>query len=156
MPRAALVCALVLATLVSGCSTQRESLVTDYHPGGPVRQETAATPAVYHLTRRTPADGKGKGDTVEVVARDLFAGEPVGFRRNADGALLAVAGRETLPLEDGDYCWHVGTTMDEVRLRRFKHDTRDSTKMTLQLTALGVGLAALALLSVYCALHSDE
>jgi hypothetical protein len=90
--------ALPLLHLVGGChSLARDIVAIEYQPGTAPTTIAAKCDAVYRLS----APEKREGRPGYQVAK----GETVGFRREPDGSLVAVAAGHTLALEETRYVW---------------------------------------------------
>jgi hypothetical protein len=86
-------CFVLILSLAAGCAAPP---VAEHCLGGPVESKEA--PAnTYALYERGP-------DTVYAQVR-LTSPGPVGFAKEEDGKLLAVAGETRFPVADGHYDW---------------------------------------------------
>src|SRR4051812_8632840 len=75
-----------------------------YAPGKPARIGEAPVAGDYDLYTG--------GQAAPARAAVLFEGEPVGFARDEQGQLLAVAGAERWPIPEGGYRWHRSAQTD--------------------------------------------
>jgi hypothetical protein len=119
MVRPALAGAMVACLFVAGCATNPHShggtLVVEHHPGD--KEEVASAPykADYVPYRwpgpppgPPPHDWRPEREATELYMRGLERATPVGFEADANG-VVAVAGEERIPLEEGRYCWHISS-----------------------------------------------
>jgi hypothetical protein len=112
-----LILLFVLLSLLSGCrALVRDAEMVEYRPGAPPTTVVADCDAEYRLF------APEKHETRMPV--DVAKGEAVGFRREPDGSLVAVAGKETTPIPEGRYVWQY-TPKPATRLDRFAVTTRD-------------------------------
>jgi hypothetical protein len=77
----------VMGLVVGGCWMQSNSPLVRYDKGGDVRLTTAPEDADYSLY--------AAGDATPMVGYTLSKGERIGFTRNDDGSITAVAGSNT-------------------------------------------------------------
>ena len=113
MSRRPLACLALLAALLAGCAGR------DYRPGAkPVSAHWPGKGTGYDLV---PYPGEyvllRTGESAPVEKRELPPDVPVGFELLPDGRLLALAGKEAIPLEEGDYRWHLGRVSHGQRAR---------------------------------------
>jgi hypothetical protein len=115
-----LLCLLVAA--LPGCATtQPEQLAQECRPGGELRTESAPKTSVYALYR--VADAANQPTRVLCGQVKVYQGTPLGFERGTDARPRAVAGSESLPLEEGWYRWEAAS----VDLADLKLDARTNS-----------------------------
>ena len=127
--RRAAAAALVASILSAGCGSHRHPgrLVAEYPRGhNPVYGWTESR-AEYVLYARQHTEGWANavnvGDGWKLGTWRLKKRSPLGFK-TVDGQLVAVAGRDHIPLPPGSYCWHVRRVdagrlaLDHARRRR--------------------------------------
>jgi hypothetical protein len=131
-----LACALALLAL-AGCCTNPHfhsgELVTNLDPGDTPDVDRAPYKATYALYRwRKPPEGTipvkwiPEQEVDELYVRGLCRFDKIGFERDADGKLFAVAGDEKIPLEDGRYCWHITPETEYRGMERILHETGEN------------------------------
>ena len=90
---------LLLLTLLGGCKAiVRDAETVEYQPGATPTTVVAKCDASYKLEVRDDAH-KCYPPT------DVTKGAVVGFRREPDGSLTAIAGKETKAIPEGRYVW---------------------------------------------------
>lgn len=114
-------CAVLLPLLLlGGCKALvREGDVVGYHPDLPPRAEHAPYDTTYTLYALDP-DAQPAYVTIE-----LPKGTPIGYRREPNGALVAVAGEQVTPIPDERAMWRY-TPTPRSRVRQFAVKTRDT------------------------------
>ena len=141
--RRAVLLALAVSIAASGCAhPHARKPAAEFRAGRapatrPVRHE-----ASYALTR---VDGTGEPLATARVLRD----ECVGFRREADGTVLAVAGNKTFPLPDGEFAWVLVAGTEPTWRERAGTDWKDAAAKcggAVILGGLALGLAGFGLL----------
>ena len=81
----------------------------DAQPG--ILHTLFATPEWAKASERGLRCGRPDGNgPAPLLARTLVLGESLGFRRDNSGRLVAVAGEEHIPLDEGRYGWEVVPT----------------------------------------------
>jgi hypothetical protein len=146
MRRQVTACFALAAALTGGCTSgppcHEGRLIAEHHPGGPATTTAAPYRADYALYQE-------QGDGRPFLWRGLARQESVGFERNADGALLAVAGPDHIPLTEGCYTWHI-TPQSEPNVGRklalLLNDTSETVVYGVVVAGLvgaGVGLLVL-------------
>lgn len=139
MPRSLIVCALVVAVLTAGCVSNPHShggkFIAEHRPGE--TPETAETPykavyALYHW-QEPPQDAPPHTwlpdqQVAELFVRGLAREDKVGFEKGTNGELIAVAGNEKIPLEDGRYCWHITADSEYRGTQRLWHETGETAR----------------------------
>ena len=120
MPRLSIPVALCILSATSGCKAlEREGHVVGYHPDLPPRAEAAPYDATYTLYTPDP-EARLAYATIE-----LRKGMTVGFRREPDGSLVAIAGEQVTPIPDARALWcHTPTPRSQID--RFAVETRDT------------------------------
>jgi hypothetical protein len=147
------VCALLAGLL--GChgggACHDEHLVAEHWPGGAVKEGHAPLDAVYTLYRhadgveRAHVPGSPKPPTEVCLEQKVTGGESVGFRRDKDGQLLAVAGTQSVVIPEARYCWHLSPQTENADLRRAASGAK-TTLRTVAVTVVAVPLGALGIL----------
>jgi hypothetical protein len=96
--RLAALVALPLLTLLTGCKAlTRDAESVEYRPGTAPTTVIADRDAEYRLYAPEKLEWR--------LPVDVAKGERVGFRYEPDGSLVAIAGKETTPIPDGQYVW---------------------------------------------------
>jgi hypothetical protein len=91
--------ALAFSIAAGGCAHPRGRFpAAEFRAGRAPATRTVRHEASYALMR---TDGPGEPLATARVLRD----ECVGFRREADQSIVAVAGNKTFPLPDGEFAW---------------------------------------------------
>ena len=152
MRRPLLFFGMFLALLTAGCATNLHGhggkFIAEYQPGE--HPCTTHTPykAVYVLYQwRKPPGGTPphswipEQEVTELFLRGLGRWEKVGFEKGPNGELLAVAGGEKIPLEEGRYCWHITTATEYQGVQRVLNETGENV---VAVAAMPFGLAAFA------------
>jgi hypothetical protein len=108
-----LVCLATMIGLVAGgCTQTRVTMVAKYHPGAPARVDRAPDVGVYKIKYAAGPAGE-EMHTLHGSKRFLGKGQPVGFVRDEDGQIIAVAGEERFPAklpEGARFCvWYFKT-----------------------------------------------
>lgn len=120
--RPALALALATALTGFGCTALRPSAETiEYRPGSESVVVEARCDATYELET---VDDKRRG----FAPVDVRAGQSVGFRRDADGRMVAFAAWQTYPLPEGRCVWR-HTPKPVTRWDRFAVGARDGCGM---------------------------
>lgn len=102
MPRFPLL-AIAMGCSLAGCAGAPPSgPVVEYRDGLPPTTRTVKCEADYELVAKDASAAPGPFGN-----HHIRKGETVGFRREADGTLTAVAPGYTLPLPPGSYSWEV-------------------------------------------------
>jgi hypothetical protein len=101
--RRPLACLALFTALLSGCAGR------DYRPGGkPVTEHWPGKDSSFNLV---PYPGEyvllRAGESSPVEKRELPRDAAVGFKVLPDGRLVALAGEDAIPLQEGDYRWHL-------------------------------------------------
>ena len=93
---------VAVALLGSGCARTRVTMVAKYHPGAPSKVDRTPDVGVYKIKFAAGEAGQAL-HTLHGSKRLLGKGQPLGFVRADDGAIIAVAGEERFParLPDG-------------------------------------------------------
>ncbi|MBX9581941.1 MAG: hypothetical protein K2X87_16675 [Gemmataceae bacterium] len=109
--------AALLPALAGGCrALVRDAEAIAYRPGTPPTTTAAECDARYQLS--------APDELRYWLQVDVPAGAAVGFRREPDGSLLAVAGEHVQPIPDARYVW-LCTPKPATRWDRFAVRTRD-------------------------------
>jgi hypothetical protein len=150
-----LISGMILTSLTAGCASNPHGhggrFIAEYQPGE--HPCTTCTPyqAVYALYqwRKPPAETPPhtwipEQEVAELYVRGLGRWKPVGFEKGSNGELLAVAGDEKIPLEDGHYCWHITTASEDRGMQRILSDTGENV--------VAVATAPFALAACVCML----
>lgn len=94
---------LTVLTAISGCVAVRpDDSVAAYRPGNSVTTTTAGFDATYALYA---VDHPGA--TGPLLTVPLSRGNTIGFRREANRSVVAVAGERVIPIPDGACEWRV-------------------------------------------------
>jgi hypothetical protein len=118
---------LSLLSLVGGCKAlSRDREAVEYRPGTLPTTVVADRDATYKLCADEPDPGR------PVV--DVTKGERVGFRREPDGSLVAVAGTRTTPVPDVRHVW-ISSSWPVTRRERFAESTSEGCKKAAQTVA---------------------
>jgi hypothetical protein len=140
---------LIASMLIAGCAGDSHlhggKLIAEHKPGdSPDRTHTPyrATYVLYQWLE-PPADKPPhtwipEREAAECYVRGLGRWETIGFDKDANGGLVAVAGAEKIPLADGRYCWHISTETEYRGLPRVLHEIGENT---LYVASLPVGVA---------------
>ena len=92
--------AIATLPLWCGCrSLERDVVAIEYHPGSSPATGVTHCNATYRLTSPEPNVG------LEYATIELPKGSTVGFRRQLDGTMVAVAGDKTTPITDCHSVW---------------------------------------------------
>jgi hypothetical protein len=96
-----LIANIVGAFLLSSCAAVQEGdAVVKYEKNGSARMTKAPSNGTYSLYSSTDLQTK--------VSHYLDKGQDVGFRKESDGRLVAIAGTaDPIPLEEGGYYWRL-------------------------------------------------
>lgn len=144
MPRRAALLVLVTATAVGDCANPHAGHpVAEMRPGiTPITSEVRYG-ATYAL-HRTDEPGEA------LYTTHLVRGERVGFRREADRSVVAVASGQTLPLGEGTFAWVMAEGSVPTWRERAGQDCRDvAVGVGTGLAAAGIVLACVAGAVVY-------
>jgi hypothetical protein len=123
--RRAVLLALPLLALLGGCrALVRDAVAVEYHPGATPTTTVATCDATYTLyaPEPTPLVGYAEWDVTE--------GTTVGYRREPDGSVVAVAGELTTPIPECRSVWRF-TPKPITRWDRFVVAARDDCKYSL-------------------------
>ena len=151
--------ALAFLSALTGCVAAPPSgPLVEYREGLTPITRPVKCRATYALCAHDRPPGEG------VLASHCVAeGERIGFRREEDGSVTAVAPGYTLPLAPGSYSWEVVRESVPPWRERFWQKTRDDAEATVKITgtALGVGcllalLLGLAILYAYAEGNSNR
>jgi hypothetical protein len=140
MPRRLTVCLLLVAVPAAGCVSNPHvhggKLVAEHLPGEDPAVTRTPYKATYvlHQWQEPPRDAPPhtwvpEKQVNELYVRGLGRWDPVGFEKGADGQLLAVAGREKIPVPEGRYCWHVSPETEYQGAQRILHETGETATM---------------------------
>jgi hypothetical protein len=135
---------LAVTLLTAGCASNPHhhggQLVAEYHPGDEPKTTCApykATYVLYHWpappTDPAPHTWVPEKEVVELYVRGLGRHDTVGFEKNSDGELQAVAGEEKILLDDGRYCWHISSDTEYRGFARLFHETQENVVNVLEL-----------------------
>jgi hypothetical protein len=85
-----------------------------------------------------------------IYSTHLMRGERVGFRRECDGSLVAVASCQLIPLSEGTYVWKVVPgTAPTLRERALKHWHQFGTGMHGVLIVAGLAVVGCAIVAIW-------
>jgi hypothetical protein len=118
---------LPLLCLACGCQSLARNVETvEYRPGPTLSTTVAECDAEYRL------DAPEKCQMWMPV--DVTKGERVGFRRDPDGSLVAIAGARTTPIPPGDHYVWLCTPKPVTAWDRFAAKTRDTCEKAVDTT----------------------
>jgi hypothetical protein len=143
--------AVALVGCRSGSACHDEHLVAEHWPGGAVKEGHAPFDAVYSLYRHTDGverarvPGSPKPPTEVCLEQKVTGGESVGFRRDKDGQLLAVAGTQSVVIPEARYCWHLSPQTENADLKRAGAGAM-SVLRTVAVTIVAVPVGAVGIL----------
>jgi hypothetical protein len=149
MVRPVFVAALAACLVAAGCATNPHShggsLVVEHHPGDKEAVTSAPYKADYVLYRwpspppgPPPHDWRPEREATEFYVRGLEGGTPVGFRADEHG-IVAVAGQERIPLEEGRYCWHISSDTQYRGAQLVCHEVADDVVTVIAIPFATVG-----------------
>jgi hypothetical protein len=125
--------------------------VTEYKPGDTPDTTTAPYKATYALYQWSkPPDGPPpqtwvpEHEVTELYVRGLSRHDKIGFEKGDTGQIVAVAGSEKIPLDDGHYCWHITSETEYHGSDRILHETGENVLTVVELPFEAAG-AAIAL-----------
>ncbi|QJW93495.1 hypothetical protein FTUN_1001 [Frigoriglobus tundricola] len=130
---------LPLVCLVGGCQAlTREAVAVEYRPGASPTAIEAQCAATYTLHSIKP-DSQLNPTTIE-----LEKGATVGFRREPDGSLVAIAGWQTSPIAESQHVWRY-TPVPVTRWDRFVVGTRHTCEKAAEAATMAIVLPLLVL-----------
>jgi hypothetical protein len=92
---------LAVLTALGGCSHRSgPGVVARYEPGKELTSKTVPYDATVELYSRDQASATGP-----LTSTTVTGGTPVGFRREADGSVVAFVGERPVPIPDGRCEW---------------------------------------------------
>jgi hypothetical protein len=95
--------ALALVSALTGCvAAPPKGPLVEYHEGLAPTTRRVECEANYALLTKNPSAVSG-----QIALHHIVKGEWVGFRREADGTVIAIAPGYTFPLPPGAYAWEV-------------------------------------------------
>jgi hypothetical protein len=138
MARKALAAVLIFCTLLGGCVTNPHmhggQFVAEYKPDEcppQTRTPYAATYVLYQWLDPPPGAPPHtwvpEREVAEMYIRGLGRHESIGFDKDANGGLVAVAGNEKIPLPEGRYCWHISVETEYRGGARVMHEVCENT-----------------------------
>jgi hypothetical protein len=139
MPKKPIIWILVVSLFVTGCAHNPFDygtyVITEYKPGN--KPDTTVTPyeATYALFRYS----RSSEPLFEGV---LLPSNKIGFERDDNGNLMAIAGSKKIPIDGGDYCWYVTSEPEFHGFEGLCHETcRDgATALALALWPVGIAI----------------
>ena len=149
--------ALALASALTGCVAAPPSgPLVEYRDGLTPITRPVKCPATYVLTATDQYRGP-----VPLAEHHVAKGERIGFKRQEDGSLVAVAPGYTLPLPPGAYTWEVVRASVQPLHERLWCETRERTVQAGKTTLFVVGacclvVVALAVLYAYAEGESNS
>ncbi len=154
MRRPLLLLGMIVALVTVGCASNPHGhggrFIAEYQPGGPPSTTHTPYKAFYALYqwRQPPGDPPPhtwipEHEVTELYLRGLGRWEKVGFEKGSGGELLAVAGGEKIPLEEGRYCWHITPATEYQGAQRIPSETGENV---VAVASMPLGLAACAFL----------
>jgi hypothetical protein len=130
---------LPLLSLVCGCmGLRRDREAVEYRPGTPPTTVVAERDATYRLCADEPDPGRPWVDVTK--------GERVGFRRESDGSLVAIAGTRTTPVPDVRHVW-ISSSWPVTRWERFAESTVEGSK---KVAGIVVAIPMLPFVFLWC------
>src|SRR5436309_152502 len=144
----------LLLALLGGCQAVNPhghggEFVAEHRPGEGPALGSAPYRAVYTLFRWDPPPEDPPAHTwladrqvTELYVRGLARRDPVGFEKDKEDHLVAVAGAEKIPLPEGRYCWHITPDSEYRGAQRLLHEAGENA---LAVVELPVGLVGVAL-----------
>ena len=134
MRQRGIVCLVIFA---GGCtaapSCHNGTRIVAYTPGAQLGVEPVPYTASYILYQPpiVPAGASsGEGSLERWTLRELKQGGWIGFSREENGQLIAIAGSERIPLADGAYCWHVSPETQYSATKLFLLGAEDTARKT--------------------------
>ncbi len=132
--------ALALVSAVTGCvSAPPDGPFVEYRAGLTPITRPVKCPGTYALH----ADGQ----PAPLLTRDAVEGERIGFKREADSSVTAIAPEQELALPPGEYAWELvpGTTPPWRDRFRAKAGAKvgSAAQQTASAVVIGSGVAAL-------------
>ena len=153
MPRCAIF-ALALLSALTGClNPPPRGPLVEYRTGQVPKTRTVRCEANYVLVTKNATSANG-----QLTEHHIVKGERVGFRREDDGTVTAIAPGYTVPLPDGAYAWEVVRTSVPPWRERLWCETRDRSVATGKVTLFVVGaccVVAVALVLIYAYAQGD-
>lgn len=145
---------LAALTALNGCANPlaHQTNPQSEHQIGPTLTRVPE-PATYALT---PLEHP---NAVPLATVHLNRGERVGFRRDSDGTLVAVAGKQTFPVPNGTFGWVIVEKPTPGLHEKNEQTTEaiDETKLIIYTTAGVVILCCLGLVALWWYLrHGDS
>lgn len=149
MLRKALAACLMTVFFLSGCAHHNSHphggrMVAEYCPGKDAevtKTPYQATYVLYHWPKPPcdppPHKWVPEHEVVEMFVRGLGKRACIGFEKDSDGKLFAVAGDEKIGLEAGRYCWHIHPTTEYTGMKWFAHETGERV---VEIVSLPFGL----------------
>jgi hypothetical protein len=138
MVRRAIGLVLIFSTSIAGCVSDSHlhggKLIAEHNPGDcpdSCRTPYQATYVLHHW-QQPPAEEPPhtwipERQVEELYVRGLGRWEPIGFGKDADGNLVAVAGHEKIPLAEGRYCWHISRDTEYHGAARVMNEACENT-----------------------------
>ena len=137
------VLALALVSAVTGCvAAPPNRPLVEYHPGLTPITRPVKCPATYVLCGTDPPGA------APLAEHHVAKGERVGFRREEDGSVSAVAPGYTLALPPGAYAWEVVRESIPPWRERAWCETRQHAATAGKTTLLVVGVVCLLALLI--------
>jgi hypothetical protein len=129
MFRRAVALLLPLLCLACGCKALvRDAETVEYRPGPTLSTTVASCDAEYTLSAPEKRETR--------LSVDVAKGERVGFQREPDGSLVAVAGKETMRIEPGAHYVWLCTPKPVTALDRCAVKTRDKCEEVIGIMVL--------------------
>jgi hypothetical protein len=88
-----------------------------------------------------PKNWVAEQQVTEMYVRGLDRGETIGFEKDGQGNLFALAGQEKIALPPGRYCWHISPETEYRGAARIVHETEENVCGVIALpftTAFGI------------------
>jgi hypothetical protein len=143
---------LLIALFAAGCCHNPHDhggeFVVEYKPGNSPDTTSAPYKANYALYQWSklpdgppPQKWVPDHEVTELYVRGLSRWDKIGFEKGDQGKVVAVAGNEKIPLEDGHYCWHITPETEYHGSDRILHETGENIMTIVELPFDVVGCA---------------
>jgi hypothetical protein len=161
MARNLLILSLIVCLLLQGCMSNPHlhggQMVAECHGGDCPSETRTPYKATYVLYQwQDPPDGPppkswvAEQHVAEMYIRGLDRGEKIGFEKDAQGNLSALAGQEKIALPPGRYCWHISQETEYRGAACILHETGDNVCGIIALPfATAVGIVMLPIVGLW-------
>ena len=106
---------------------------------GEPQQKQIDPPNPPRLAEQPPGMEVRTGGDDSVCTRLLYRSDEIGFTRDENGRLIAIAGSERIPVDDGFYCWQVISEPEFHGLEYVSHEACRNGALTVALALWPVG-----------------